>query len=89
MTDVVVKVNYYMHMHSAKFSNVTFVVLEIESRIWKCLLQVLLIGKDDPPIGCTFENVNENLVIYLEVRGKVDLEGELEKIRNKMEDTQK
>ncbi|KDP32641.1 hypothetical protein JCGZ_13191 [Jatropha curcas] len=52
-------------------------------------LKVLLSGNDAPPVGCAFENVNENLKVYLEVQGKVDAEGELEKIRNKMDDIKK
>lgn len=53
------------------------------------MFQVLLSGKEEPPADCAFENVNENLKVYLKVRGKVDTGGELEKIRNKMDDIQK
>ncbi|XP_065880919.1 valine--tRNA ligase, mitochondrial 1 [Euphorbia lathyris] len=63
--------------------------LEILTLATLSSFKVLLSGQDAPPIGCAFENVNENLKIYLEVHGKVDLEGELEKIRNKMDEAQK
>ncbi|KAJ9162760.1 hypothetical protein P3X46_022509 [Hevea brasiliensis] len=63
--------------------------LEILTLATLSSIQVLLSGKDAPPAECAFENVNENLVVYLKVQGKVDAGGELEKIRNKMDDAQK
>ncbi|KAG6773646.1 hypothetical protein POTOM_020938 [Populus tomentosa] len=52
-------------------------------------IQVLLSGEDAPPAGCAFENVNENLAVYLKAGEKVNAEVELVKIRNKMDEIQK
>ncbi|KAF8028100.1 hypothetical protein BT93_E0877 [Corymbia citriodora subsp. variegata] len=38
---------------------------------------------------CAFENVNENLKVYLKVQGELNAEAEREKIKNKMEEIQK
>lgn len=53
------------------------------------LVQVLLSGKDVSPAGCAFETVNENLVVYLNVQGNLNIEAEREKIKMKMEENQK
>lgn len=53
------------------------------------LLQVLLSGTDEAPTDCAFENVNENLKVYLKVQGNLDLDAEREKIRNKLNDLRK
>ncbi|EEF32012.1 valine--tRNA ligase, mitochondrial 1 [Ricinus communis] len=63
--------------------------LEILTLATLSSLEVLLSRKDAPPAGCAFENVNENLKVYLKAQGKVDREGELEKVRNQMDDKQK
>ncbi|KAH8507923.1 hypothetical protein H0E87_010174 [Populus deltoides] len=52
-------------------------------------IQVLLSGEDAPPAGCAFENVNENLAVYLKAGEKVNAEVELVKMRNKMDEIQK
>ena len=76
-------------------NNVTFPLLRLCSakshlfQNFKIILQVLLSGKDAPPAGCAFENVNENLKLYLKAEGKVDVKAELEKMRNKRDDAQK
>lgn len=41
---------------------------------------------DDAPAGCAFENVNENLKVYLKVHGTLNAEAEREKIKNKMDE---
>lgn len=46
-------------------------------------------GEDAPPAGCAFENVNENLAVYLKAGEKVNAEVELVKMRNKMDEIQK
>ena len=50
------------------------------------ILQVLLSDVDDAPAGCAFENVNENLKVYLKVHGTLNAEAECEKIKNKMDE---
>uniref|UniRef100_A0A2P2KHN1 Valine--tRNA ligase, mitochondrial n=2 Tax=Rhizophora mucronata TaxID=61149 RepID=A0A2P2KHN1_RHIMU len=52
-------------------------------------IKVLLSGKDDPPAGCAFENVNEIIKVYLKVEGNFDAESQREKITNKMDELQK
>ncbi|XP_050219299.1 valine--tRNA ligase, mitochondrial 1 [Mercurialis annua] len=52
-------------------------------------IQVLVSGRDAPPAGCAFENVNENLKVYIQAQGKVDREAELLKVRNQLEEKQK
>ncbi|OMO67882.1 Aminoacyl-tRNA synthetase, class Ia [Corchorus capsularis] len=54
-------------------------------------LKVLLISGVDvvAPAGCAFENVNENLKVYLKVQGNLNAEAQLEKIRNKLDEIQK
>lgn len=52
-------------------------------------MQVLLSGRDDAPTRCAFENVNENLKVYLKVEGNLDPQAEREKLRQKMEEVQK
>ncbi|GAV80269.1 tRNA-synt_1 domain-containing protein/Anticodon_1 domain-containing protein [Cephalotus follicularis] len=42
---------------------------------------------DAAPAGCAFENVNENIIVYLQ--GTLNAEGELHKIRSKMDEIQK
>lgn len=44
-------------------------------------------GTDEAPTDCAFQNVNENLKVYLKV--DVDIEAEREKIRTKLTETQK
>ncbi|CAK7337835.1 unnamed protein product [Dovyalis caffra] len=52
-------------------------------------IQVLLSGKDAPSTGCAFENVNESLAVYLKAEGKVNVEVELVKMRNRLDEIQK
>ncbi|XP_011013563.1 PREDICTED: valine--tRNA ligase-like isoform X1 [Populus euphratica] len=52
-------------------------------------IQVLLSGEDAPPAGCAFENVNENLAVYLKAGEKVNAEVELVKMRYKIDEIQK
>ncbi|XWS28128.1 hypothetical protein CRYUN_Cryun25bG0039100 [Craigia yunnanensis] len=47
-------------------------------------LKVLLSDVDDAPAECAFENVNENLKVYLKVHGTLNAEAERQKIKNKM-----
>ncbi|CAK7339762.1 unnamed protein product [Dovyalis caffra] len=63
--------------------------LEILTLATLSTMKVLLSEKDAPPGGCAFENVNENLAVYLQAEGKIDTEAELEKMRNKMDEIQK
>lgn len=51
--------------------------------------QVLLSGRDDAPVGCAFDTVNEEVKIYLKVQGTLDAKQELAKIKNKMADIEK
>lgn len=68
---------------------ITSYQLEILTLATLSTMKVLLSEKDAPPAGCAFENVNENLAVYLQAEGKVDAEAELEKMRNKMDEIQK
>uniref|UniRef100_A0A6N2LDC4 Valine--tRNA ligase, mitochondrial n=1 Tax=Salix viminalis TaxID=40686 RepID=A0A6N2LDC4_SALVM len=68
---------------------ITSYQLEILTLATLSSMKVLLSEKDPPPAGCAFENVNENLAVYLQAEGKVDAEAELEKMRNKMDEMQK
>ncbi|KAK1584519.1 hypothetical protein Q3G72_033689 [Acer saccharum] len=52
-------------------------------------IKVLLSGKDEAPVGCAIQNVNENLIVYLKVQGTLDADAEREKIKNKMAEIQK
>ncbi|CAN1779830.1 Valine--tRNA ligase, mitochondrial 1 [Linum perenne] len=52
-------------------------------------LEVLLSGRDAPPAGCAFENVNVNLKVYLKAEGKVDTAAEHKKIISKMDEIQR
>ncbi|OMO65589.1 Aminoacyl-tRNA synthetase, class Ia [Corchorus olitorius] len=63
--------------------------LEILTLATLSSLKVLLSGVDVAPAGCAFENVNENLKVYLKVQGNLNAEAELEKIRNKLDEIQK
>ncbi|OWM81057.1 hypothetical protein CDL15_Pgr007088 [Punica granatum] len=63
--------------------------LEIVTLATLSSLEVLLSGRDDAPTKCAFENINENLKVYLKVKGDLDAEAEREKIQNKMEENQK
>ncbi|XP_039168017.1 valine--tRNA ligase, mitochondrial 1-like [Eucalyptus grandis] len=49
----------------------------------------VLLSEKDVPASCAFENVNENLKVYLKVQGELNAEAEREKIKNKMEEIQK
>ncbi|XP_021275468.1 valine--tRNA ligase, mitochondrial 1 isoform X2 [Herrania umbratica] len=60
--------------------------LEILTLATLSSLKVLLSGVDEAPAGCAFENVNENLKVYLKVHGALNAEAEREKIRNKMDE---
>jgi len=65
-------------------------ILCSNNNFWdKIILKVLLSGEDAPPAGCAFENVNENLAVYLKAGEKVNAEVELVKMRNKMDEIQK
>ncbi|KAJ6915691.1 hypothetical protein NC652_018370, partial [Populus alba x Populus x berolinensis] len=68
---------------------ITSYQLEILTLATLSTMKVLLSEKDAPPAGCAFENVNENLAVYLQAEGKVDAEAELEKMRSKMDEIQK
>ncbi|KAI4364514.1 hypothetical protein MLD38_020594 [Melastoma candidum] len=63
--------------------------LEITTLATLSSLEVLLSGRDDAPTRCAFENVNENLKVYLKVEGNLDPQAEREKLRLKMEEVQK
>ncbi|KAJ4705826.1 Valine--tRNA ligase-like protein [Melia azedarach] len=63
--------------------------LEISTLATLSSLKVLLSGTDEAPTDCAFENVNENLKVYLKVQGNLDLDAEREKIRNKLNDLRK
>ncbi|KAJ8759608.1 hypothetical protein K2173_008789 [Erythroxylum novogranatense] len=52
-------------------------------------IKVLLSGQDMAPVGCAFENVNENIKVYLKIEGKVAVTVQLEKVRNTMDEIQK
>ncbi|XP_016704747.2 valine--tRNA ligase, mitochondrial 1 [Gossypium hirsutum] len=60
--------------------------LEILTLATLSSFKVLLSGVDDAPAGCAFENVNENLKVYLKVHGTLNAEAEREKIKNKMDE---
>ncbi|MBA0645042.1 hypothetical protein Goklo_013180, partial [Gossypium klotzschianum] len=60
--------------------------LEISTLATLSSFKVLLSGVDDAPAGCAFENVNENLKVYLKVHGTLNAEAEREKIKNKMDE---
>ncbi|XP_048132008.1 valine--tRNA ligase, mitochondrial 1-like isoform X2 [Rhodamnia argentea] len=63
--------------------------LEIVTLAALSSLEVLLSEKDVVPARCAFENVNENLKVYLKVQGELNAEAECEKIKNKIEEIQK
>ncbi|XP_044506474.1 valine--tRNA ligase, mitochondrial 1-like isoform X2 [Mangifera indica] len=63
--------------------------LEIVTLATISSLKVLLSGRDDAPVGCAFDTVNEELQIYLKVQGSLDAKQELEKVRNKMADIER
>lgn len=63
--------------------------LEIVTLATLSSLEVLLSERDVVPARCAFENVNENLKVYLKVEGNLNAEAEREKIKNKMEEIQK
>ena len=51
---------------------------------------IQVIGENDAtPVGCAVSVVNENLSVYLELRGTLSPEAELEKIRKKVDEIQK
>ncbi|XP_075649349.1 valine--tRNA ligase, mitochondrial 1-like [Castanea sativa] len=54
------------------------------------LSTLTVIGENDAtPVGCAVSVVNENLSVYLELRGTLSPEAELEKIRKKVDEIQK
>ncbi|KAI4369500.1 hypothetical protein MLD38_017935 [Melastoma candidum] len=63
--------------------------LEIVTLATLSSIEVLLSEKDDAPTKCAFENVNENLKVYLKVEGNLDAQAEQEKLKQKMEEVQK
>ncbi|KAF8018661.1 hypothetical protein BT93_H3529 [Corymbia citriodora subsp. variegata] len=63
--------------------------LEIVTLATLSSLEVLLSERDAALARCAFENVNENLKVYLKVQGNLNAEAEREKIKNKMEEIQK
>ncbi|KAL8036187.1 hypothetical protein ABFS82_12G140100 [Erythranthe guttata] len=48
----------------------------------------VLSERDDAPLGCKVDVVNEALSVFLTQKGNIDVEAELEKLRKKMEDIQ-
>ncbi|OMO95512.1 Valine-tRNA ligase, partial [Corchorus capsularis] len=80
-------------LHSVKVRKYAEIIksceLEILTLATLSSLKVLLSGVDVAPAGCAFENVNENLKVYLKVQGNLNAEAELEKIRNKLDEIQK
>ncbi|KAK4481062.1 hypothetical protein RD792_011932 [Penstemon davidsonii] len=44
---------------------------------------------DDAPVGCIVDVVNESLSVFLKLRGNINVEAELEKLKKKMEEVQK
>ncbi|GER47214.1 valine--tRNA ligase [Striga asiatica] len=62
--------------------------LEITTLATLSSLEVLS-EKDDAPLGCKVDVVNEALSIFLKQQGNINVQAELEKIRKKMEELQK
>lgn len=51
--------------------------------------EVHILGKDDrPPIGCAMHIVNENCEIHLLIKGLVDVDAEIQKLKKKLESTE-
>ncbi|XP_022882885.1 valine--tRNA ligase, mitochondrial 1-like isoform X2 [Olea europaea var. sylvestris] len=44
---------------------------------------------DDAPVGCKVDVVNENLSVYLQLQGNINVEAELQKLKKKMEEIEK
>ncbi|KAK4396334.1 Valine--tRNA ligase, mitochondrial 1, partial [Sesamum angolense] len=44
---------------------------------------------DDAPVGCIVDVVNEALSVYLKLKGSINVEAELEKLKKKMEEIEK
>ncbi|KAL2250611.1 UNVERIFIED_CONTAM: Valine--tRNA ligase, mitochondrial 1 [Sesamum indicum] len=44
---------------------------------------------DDAPVGCIVDVVNEALSVYLKLKGNINVEAELEKLKKKMEEIEK
>ncbi|KAL0375098.1 UNVERIFIED_CONTAM: Valine--tRNA ligase, mitochondrial 1 [Sesamum radiatum] len=44
---------------------------------------------DDAPVGCIVDVVNEALSVYLKLKGSINVDAELEKLKKKMEDIEK
>ncbi|GLT81109.1 hypothetical protein SLA2020_525130 [Shorea laevis] len=63
--------------------------LEILTLATLSSLEVLLSGRDAAPVGGSFENVNENLMVYLKVQGSLNTEAEREKLKTKMDENLK
>ncbi|OWM81116.1 hypothetical protein CDL15_Pgr007147 [Punica granatum] len=58
---------------------------KMEKNLNKLALKVLLSGRDDAPTKCAFENINEDLNVYIQVNSNLNAEAEHQKIKNKME----
>ena len=62
----------------------------IKIRLYYEINIIQVIGENDAtPVGCAVSVVNENLSVYLELRGTLSPEAELEKIRKKVDEIQK
>ncbi|KAL0338421.1 UNVERIFIED_CONTAM: Valine--tRNA ligase, mitochondrial 1 [Sesamum angustifolium] len=63
---------------------------ELEIATLATLSSLDVLGEaDDAPVGCIVDVVNEALSVYLKLKGSINVEAELEKLKKKMEEIEK
>lgn len=58
-------------------------------KIFNPEISQVLSESDDAPVGCKVDVVNENLSVYLQLQGNINVEAELQKLKKKMEEIEK